>query len=83
MKKKNDEVILKNKSTSPKNGGTIQLLNGCSKEELLNVLRLFYTSRLMDHKVMNLLKQGKSYFHLPSAGHEATQLAFGLGLSIL
>lgn len=77
MKKKSDEVIVKNKNNgSKKNTGNIKLLSGYSKEELLNVLRLFYKSRAMDHKIMNLLKQGKSYFHLPSAGHEATQLAF-------
>ena len=78
MKKKNDEIILNKKSNGTKNkSGSIKLLNGYSKEELLHVLRLFYKSRAMDHKIMNLLKQGKSYFHLPSAGHEATQLAFG------
>jgi 2-oxoisovalerate dehydrogenase E1 component len=57
-----------------------ELLKGCTREELMHVLRLMYTSRAMDHKVMNLLKQGKSFFHLPSAGHEATQIAFGLAM---
>lgn len=77
MKNKNDDVILKNNGNSNSvNGSKIELLKNYSKEELLHVLKLFYTSRAMDHKVMNLLKQGKSYFHLPSAGHEATQLAF-------
>jgi 2-oxoisovalerate dehydrogenase E1 component len=57
-----------------------ELLKGCTREELMQVLRLMYTSRAMDHKVMNLLKQGKSFFHLPSAGHEATQIAFGLAM---
>lgn len=78
MKNKNDDVILKNNGNNDSmNGSKIELLKNYSKEELLHVLRLFFTSRAMDHKVMNLLKQGKSYFHLPSAGHEATQLAFG------
>ncbi|PID59389.1 MAG: tungsten formylmethanofuran dehydrogenase [Ignavibacteriae bacterium] len=54
------------------------LIKGYTKDAVMNALRLIYTSRAMDKKVMNLLKQGKSYFHLPSAGHEATQIAFGL-----
>jgi len=81
MDSKNDTATLKNSnkgnSKASKNG-SIEMVNNISKEELLHVLRLMYTSRSMDHKVMNLLKQGKSFFHLPSAGHEATQLAFGI-----
>lgn len=74
MNKNNDTAPTKEKSKSK---SLIKSLNGSSKEELLHILRLLYTSRAMDRKVMNLLKQGKSYFHLPSAGHEATQIAFG------
>ncbi len=80
MKKKNDiatETVNSKNNGKPISKKIIQTLNGSSKEELLHILRLMYTSRAMDHKVMNLLKQGKSYFHLPSAGHEATQIAFG------
>ncbi len=80
MKKKNDitmETVKSKNNGKPKSKKLIKTLNGSSKEELLHILRLMYTSRAMDHKVMNLLKQGKSYFHLPSAGHEATQIAFG------
>lgn len=58
----------------------IKSMNGSTKEELLHILRLMCTSRILDVKIMNLLKQGKSYFHLPSAGHEATQIAFGLAM---
>ncbi len=80
MSKKNVEII----KTQNKDNGKSKIkpliygnLGGCTKEELMRILRLMYTSRAMDKKVMNLLKQGKSYFHLPSAGHEATQIAFG------
>jgi 2-oxoisovalerate dehydrogenase E1 component len=57
-----------------------KLLNvdGIKKDKLIDVLKLMLTSRTMDIKIMNMLKQGKSYFHLPSAGHEATQIAFGI-----
>ncbi len=49
-----------------------------NKKQLIHVLKLLLTSRAMDTKIMNMLKQGKSYFHLASAGHEATQIAFGM-----
>ena len=73
-------VSSKNKSngSSPKTSITAE---GSEKEQLLKVLRLMYTSRAMDTKIMNMLKQGKSYFHLPSAGHEATQIAFGMKMN--
>jgi len=84
MNKKTDTATLKksNKNNGKaKKDSAIQMLNGISKEELLHILRLMYTSRAMDHKVMNMLKQGKSFFHLPSAGHEATQIAFGTSMN--
>jgi 2-oxoisovalerate dehydrogenase E1 component len=37
-------------------------------------------SRTIDHKVMNLLKQGKAFFHIAGAGHEAVQVAFALSM---
>lgn len=45
------------------------------KEELMNVYRLMYLSRQIDNKAMNLLKQGKTFFHIAGAGHEAIQAA--------
>lgn len=55
-------------------------MGGLSKDELMNALRLMYTSRLIDEKSHTLIKQGKGFFHLASAGHEATQIAFGLAM---
>ncbi len=60
--------------------GKIDSYGGMTKEELMNVLRLMNLSRTMDHKVMNILKQGKAFFHIAGAGHEATQIAFGLAM---
>jgi len=83
MNKKNEIELMKSRNKSNGKGKknlVIDSLGGCTKEELMHILRLMYTSRAMDYKVMNLLKQGKSYFHLPSAGHEATQIAFGLAM---
>ncbi|MEE9430783.1 MAG: thiamine pyrophosphate-dependent enzyme [Melioribacteraceae bacterium] len=79
MNKNSDtkEMKIQTKTNGKSKKVTSNNLGGCTKEELIKILRLMYTSRSMDIKVMNLLKQGKSYFHLPSAGHEATQIAFG------
>ncbi|MEK6553485.1 MAG: thiamine pyrophosphate-dependent enzyme, partial [Bacteroidota bacterium] len=61
--------------------GKIDSFGGMTKDELMNVLRLMNLSRTMDIKVMNLLKQGKAFFHIAGAGHEATQIAFGLAMN--
>lgn len=45
---------------------------------LLNVLRIMHTARLLDRKMLALLKQGKGFFHIGCSGHEATQAAIGL-----
>ena len=60
--------------------GKINLLGGLTKDELINVLHIMNLSRTIDHKVMTLLKQGKAFFHIAGAGHEATQTAFGLAM---
>ena len=45
---------------------------------LLKVYRTMLTSRRLDEKMMTLLKQGKGFFHIGCAGHEAAQAAVGL-----
>jgi 2-oxoisovalerate dehydrogenase E1 component len=47
-------------------------------DTLLRVYRTMLTSRRLDEKMLNLLKQGKGYFHIGCAGHEAAQAAVGL-----
>ena len=44
-------------------------------DELKAVLRTMMTSRRLDEKMLTLLKQGKGFFHIGSAGHEASQIA--------
>ena len=44
-------------------------------DELRAVLRTMMTSRKLDEKMLTLLKQGKGFFHIGSAGHEASQIA--------
>lgn len=45
---------------------------------LTSVYRTMLLSRRLDEKMLNLLKQGKGFFHIGCAGHEATQAAIGL-----
>ncbi len=51
-----------------------------SKEELLRAYRTMLTSRRCDEKILILLKQGKSFFHIGGAGHEAAQVAAAAAL---
>ncbi len=53
-------------------------INNKKKEELLYAFKLMSKTRYTDQKVMNLLKQGKSFFHMSPAGHEAIQIACAL-----
>ena len=45
---------------------------------LLRVLRTMLVARILDSKMLALLKQGKGFFHIGCSGHEATQTAIGL-----
>jgi len=53
-------------------------LDDFDSKTLLKVLRLMHTARLLDVKMLALLKQGKGFFHIGCSGHEATQTAIGL-----
>ena len=50
-------------------------LHGFMKKELLAVYRNMVTARRLDEKMLIMLKQGKSFFHIGGSGHEAAQLA--------
>ncbi|MFA7228257.1 MAG: dehydrogenase E1 component subunit alpha/beta [Melioribacteraceae bacterium] len=77
-KEKMESSIDKRNGSAPT--GKIDSFGGMTKDELMNVLRLMNLSRTMDNKVMSLLKQGKAFFHIAGAGHEATQIAFALAM---
>ncbi|MGE5861214.1 MAG: thiamine pyrophosphate-dependent enzyme [Ignavibacteria bacterium] len=51
-----------------------------TKKDLHRVLYLMLLSRNIDVKAMNLLKQGKTFFHIAGSGHEAIQLAAAVQL---
>ena len=46
-----------------------------STKVVLDFYRNMVTSRLMDEKMLIMLKQGKSFFHIGAGGHEAIQTA--------
>ncbi|NNF04607.1 MAG: tungsten formylmethanofuran dehydrogenase [Rhodothermales bacterium] len=53
-------------------------LDAFEADQLLDLYRKMLTSRRLDEKMLTLLKQGKGFFHIGCAGHEATQAAVGL-----
>ncbi len=53
----------------------MQEFQGYSKEQLLDIFRTMSLSRRADEKMLTLLRQGKSFFHIGAAGHEGAQLA--------
>jgi 2-oxoisovalerate dehydrogenase E1 component len=51
-----------------------------SVDKMIHDLRLMLTARQIDIKAMNLLRQGKTFFHIAGAGHEAIQVVVGTSL---
>ncbi|WP_430673499.1 alpha-ketoacid dehydrogenase subunit alpha/beta [Lujinxingia litoralis] len=49
--------------------------HGLSKEELVDMFRVIYTSRKLDDAEINLKRQQKIYFQISGAGHEAVLVA--------
>ena len=56
-------------------------LKGFSKKDLLNIFKVMATSRRTDEKMLTLLRQGKSFFHIGAAGHEGAQLACAMHMN--
>ena len=50
-------------------------LSGFTKKQITDIYRKMFLSRKLDDKMLILLKQGKSFFHIGASGHEAAQLA--------
>ncbi len=76
-KTKNKSVSKSNNKSTKSNSKSSNNV-GLKKEELLKVLRLMLLARNIDNKAMNLLRQGKTFFHIAGSGHEAIQTAVGL-----
>ena len=50
-------------------------LGNLSHEEILRAYRNMVIARKLDSKMITMIKQGKSFFHIGGAGHEAIQVA--------
>lgn len=48
----------------------------------IKAYRLMYTSRALDKKMVIMIRQGKSFFHIGAMGHEAIQVATGLHMKV-
>ena len=62
-------------STQTRTAARASTKTSLSKEELLRAYRTMLISRRCDEKILILLKQGKSFFHIGGSGHEAAQVA--------
>jgi 2-oxoisovalerate dehydrogenase E1 component len=84
MAKKNSNIKHKKsiiEKVKPTNGkGTKSIKGKLSNQQLIDTLRMMLLARAIDHKAMNFLRQGKTFFHIAGAGHEAIQAALGLQL---
>jgi len=72
-----EKKSLKRKNNSIEKDSSILKSTELNKKELLDSLRLMLLSRGIDDKAMNLLKQGRTFFHIAGSGHEAIQTAVG------
>ncbi len=64
----------------PKTVKDKKIIEGLNKKTLLKIYRNIVSTRYMDEKMLIMLKQGKSFFHIGAGGHEAIQTAAGFAL---
>ena len=51
-----------------------------SKDQIINTYRNCVAARLIDQKILILLRQGKCFFHIGGSGHEVAQTAMALAM---
>ncbi len=60
---------------------TFKLPPGLTPKMLLDAYVLMQTSRMLDQRMLIMLKQNKSFFHIGAMGHEAIQVAAAFALT--
>ena len=63
-----------------KSGMDQSMAEQLDNEKLIYALSIMLKARQIDNKAMNLLRQGKTFFHIAGAGHEAIQVAAGISV---
>ncbi|MFO7444926.1 MAG: dehydrogenase E1 component subunit alpha/beta [Ignavibacteriaceae bacterium] len=80
-KPKIDKFPDKKNNTNGNNiSSSVSSYSSLEKTDLVKALRYMLLARTIDNKAMNLLRQGKTFFHISGAGHEAIQLAVSMSL---
>lgn len=67
-------------TATKKTTGTNNMPAGFSKKNLLEIYQKMLLGRYLDEKMLILLKQSKSFFHIGTSGHEAAQLAMAAAM---
>ena len=62
------------------NGSAVTPTGLLTNEQLLSAYKNCVSSRLLDQKILVLLKQGKVFFHIGASGHEVAQTATALAM---
>ncbi len=71
-------ATMSTRETVKKNGASP--LAGIPRGDLIGAYRNALSARLIDNKVLLLLKQGKAFFHIGGSGHEIAQTAVALAM---
>ena len=66
------------KKSNKKSAG--KLPEGLTDARLVEAYENMQRSRMLDDKMLRMLKQGKSFFHIGCMGHEAVQTATAFAL---
>lgn len=70
----------KNGNGAASNGVDSNALSQLTNEQLINTYKNSVAARLLDNKILILLKQGKCFFHIGGSGHEVAQTATALAM---
>ncbi len=69
------------RSTAKKTRSARNRWSGLRQQQLIEAYRTMLLARRLDEKMLVLLKQGKSFFHIGGPGHEAVQVAAAAALT--